>query len=55
MFVKFLILAGIIFTAGPVHNEGGGDAVQEKGFRPAIKEAIKESETTTLRGNYGNQ
>ena len=45
MIVKFLIFAGIIFTAGPLHNEGGAEAIKNKGLKPAIKQAIDESDT----------
>lgn len=44
MFPIFVIFSGIIFTAGPGHNEGGFDAIAEKGLKPAIETAIDERE-----------
>ena len=42
MFVQFLIMAGIIFTAGPIHNEGGAAAIQDKGLKDAALTAVDE-------------
>jgi len=42
MFVKFFIFAAIIGTAGPGHNEGGFEAIAEKGAKPAIEAAISQ-------------
>lgn len=33
--IQFLIFATIIFVAGPVHNEGVGKLVEEKGVKEA--------------------
>ena len=55
MFVKFLIFASIIGVAGPGHNEGGFEAIKQKGAKAAIETAIEEADASTLTGNYGNK
>lgn len=44
MIVKFIIAAGIIFTAGPLHNEGGAEAIQQYGAKASIEKAWDERE-----------
>ncbi len=55
MFVPFLIFAGWIFAFGPGHNEGGFDAIEAKGFKPALEQALEEADASSLHGNYGNE
>lgn len=55
MFVPFVILAGIIAVAGPGHNEGGFQAIKDRGFKAAVVQAIDEADASTLHGNYGNK
>lgn len=47
MFVKFLIIAGFIGVLGPGHNEGGFEAVQEKGPKAAIERAWEQKKDVT--------
>lgn len=42
MFVKFLIVSTFIVLAGPIENEGGREAIEEKGFKPAVEQAVKD-------------
>lgn len=44
MFVQFLIFAAIIGVAGPGHNEGGFQAIQDKGVKAAFEQAWDERE-----------
>lgn len=62
MFVKFLIFACIIGTAGPGHNEGGFEAIKDKGPKDAIVQAWDErkpyhsgSLELSSTGNFGNE
>lgn len=43
MFLKFLFFATLI-TAGAVENEGGREAIQEKGFKAAVQDAWDQRE-----------
>lgn len=52
---KFIIGFGVILAAGPLENEGGREAVQDKGVKAAATQAIEEADASTLRGNYGNE
>jgi hypothetical protein len=60
-FVKFLIALGAIVTVGPGHNEGGFEAVKEKGVKPALEQSIDEStpynsgSLRNYKGNFGNE
>lgn len=54
MFVQFLIILGMIVVAGPGHIEGGFEAIQEKGVKAALEQAWDEKDSSTLKGNYGN-
>jgi len=40
MLAEFFIAALAIFTAGPLHNEGGAQAIEEKGTKVAIETAV---------------
>lgn len=42
MFVQFLIVATVIIIGGPIENEGGRQAVMEKGFEQSAKQAWRE-------------
>lgn len=44
MFVKFLIVATAIFIGGPIENEGGKEAIQAKGLKPALETAIEQGQ-----------
>ena len=55
MFAKFLIHALVILAFGPLSNEGGANAIRDKGIKQAVEQAIEEADSSTLRGNYGNQ
>ena len=61
MFVQFLIVLGIIATAGPGHNEGGFKAIQDKGAKAAFEQAWDERkpyDSGSLKnklGNFGNE
>lgn len=55
MFVKFLIFAAIIGVAGPGHNEGGFEAIKDKGAKAALETAWDERDASPLVGNYGNK
>ena len=43
MFVKFFVALMAIFVAGPLHNEGGAEAIQQKGVKEAAKAAYQEA------------
>ena len=53
--VQFIIFAGIILVAGPGHNEGGFQAIKDKGVKAALSQAWEERDASVLRGNYGNK
>ncbi len=42
MIVYFLIMSLAAFTVGPLHMEGGADAIKEKGVREAVSVAWAE-------------
>lgn len=54
MLAKFFIAFLFAFTAGPLHNEGGSDAIEAKGVKASVEQAIDEREPL-MTGNYGNQ
>lgn len=55
MFVQFLIAASAIFVVGPIHIEGGAEAIQQKGLKPSIEMALSQRDVSALKGNYGNK
>lgn len=42
MLAYFFISSLAIFAAGPLHNEGGAQAIEEKGTKAAIETAVAE-------------
>lgn len=44
MFVKFLIFSTFLILAGPIENEGGREAINEKGFKEAVSNAWDEKQ-----------
>lgn len=40
MFVKFIIAAMMIFTAGPLHNEGGSKCIETKGTKECVSDTL---------------
>jgi hypothetical protein len=58
--VQFIIAFGIILVGGPGHIEGGIEAVEAKGVKPAVEAAVEQRQpydSGTLKnykGNFGN-
>ena len=51
MFVPFLIWTMVIFTVGPLHNEGGAQAIQDKGIKQATVDAWHERDAAKHKAN----
>lgn len=43
--LPFIIFASAIFIAGPIENEGGRQAIQDKGLKVAAEQAWADRET----------
>lgn len=54
MFVGFFIATLWVVALGPIYNEGGDKAIQDKGFKPAVHQALSEADVSKLHGNFGN-
>jgi len=55
MFVQFLIFSSMIAVAGPAYNEGGIQAIQDKGFKEAVSEAWDQREGAPLTQDLYNE
>ena len=52
MIVKFIVAAIAILVAGPMVNEGGAEAIQEKGFKEAVVYAIENPDPVELNHEW---
>jgi len=53
--VEFVIALLAILAAGPLENEGGRKAIEDKGVYKAGAQAVEDTDASSLKGNYGNK
>lgn len=55
MLAFFTIAVLAILVIGPLENEGGSMAIQDKGEKQAIHDAFERGDISEIKGNYGNK
>lgn len=48
MFVQFFLVVASIATVGPGHIEGGFAAIEQKGFKQAIVDGLKNPDISVI-------